>query len=635
MSLTVLEVDERTIADCIAVFLGDGREIRGRYARSEIEWDRDRREVYSYGRWFPLFRFVPGRLNGARDVFVLNGDTVRSGGWGNRSRTPDHQSIARRLIADTGVESVVIPFSALTGAGIEIDSIRPVHVRPDAMWTETRTARTLEEVPRHSRTVRVEVRRESRAIDDLPWHMRRVWRDGDYVDATPDADGFFRWTGSEELPLEPRADGLYAWNVWVHRLGDALFSAVRPEVFERPARAFESGRDDRRARVDLTAPGSWDCSAAPDLRHESGPGAACIHCGAPLTARVESRARARYLSSFDTNETPALYFLARVPRGAGDTVESALDSLAPRAVHAALARGREVRRQGDVFFVDTDYSRDDLAARGATFARLTLWTRDARPRKGEPGYRPAPGRAARRRELRYARRLWRERFRAAVGRATSREISSAAPVTGRGARRRYALQRERARADVELARAELARIVGRPYRDPGRAYYRYWLHGPRVQSRNQYASQVRRARESLEHAERRLRDACAARVVARDGYRRLYGANAAAAWTGARQSAAERFRPNDARWNIDAWRARRERARRAVSIYGTAHSATEVARVNGSVYVRGVVRHVPELEPGRNERPDHRPVTLTPGRWYLAVRNTVPRQSRRRARAIV
>jgi hypothetical protein len=97
--------------------------------------------------------------------------------------------------------------------------------------------------------------------------------------------------------------------------------------------------------------------------------------------------------------------------------------------------------------------------------------------------------------------------------------------------------------------------------------------------------------------------------------------------------AQRRYRPETVQ---DTNRARRyrETLRRHLMIYGTAHSATEVARVNGAVYVRGTVRHVTELEPNRRGGPDHRPQTLADGIWYLAVRNTVPRQtvSRRRRR---
>ena len=69
------------------------------------------------------------------------------------------------------------------------------------------------------------------------------------------------------------------------------------------------------------------------------------------------------------------------------------------------------------------------------------------------------------------------------------------------------------------------------------------------------------------------------------------------------------------------------RCRRALMIYGTAHTATEVAVVaGGAVYIRGTMFHDPHLEePGR--RPEH--VTINLGeenRWHLAVRNTVPRR---------
>jgi hypothetical protein len=69
------------------------------------------------------------------------------------------------------------------------------------------------------------------------------------------------------------------------------------------------------------------------------------------------------------------------------------------------------------------------------------------------------------------------------------------------------------------------------------------------------------------------------------------------------------------------------RSRRALMIYGTSHTATEVVVVSGgAVYIRGTMHHDPYLEePGR--RPEHVTVNLgDENRWYLAVRNTVPRR---------
>lgn len=714
---SVTELDAVTILDAMEVLTGrPWREDRARavrtYASGRVDWDSRAREVYSYGRHFPLVRFVPKRLNGAADLFVINGDTWRQTG---PSRTGAHQSTVRDGVRRfPGIGTIIIPFSALNGAGIDIDSIRPVHVRPDANWSEVREVRTLAEMPMSERTIRYLVDCESATLDGVPADHRRTWRAGGYQDVEPDADGVYRWKESRTRPAEPDSDGVYRWTVNLHRLGDALFSAVRPVTQWRDARPMESERDNARVSSELADFPDLRryCGDAPESRHESGPSGACVHCGRPLRVQETRRPRARYLSSFDTNEVPSLYFLAQVPRGAGDSVESALESLAPRAVHAAMARGREVRRQGDIFLIDTNLTREDLAARGATFGRLTQWTRDARARAGEVNYRPKQTAAEHRREVRFARAEWRRRFRESLAGATmparepgrhaatraawnelrarhARELDAAhaagiaptepesapcpqcgaevgaacagrahwqretlarrhetetremkaasrhrapsgAPATTRGARPQWRRRRAECAARVETARADLQRALGAPARftRDTRAYASHYYYGAASsvasESRRRYAESVKRARSELDRALDVAARAESGRVELRDGYRSRYGANALARWNEASQTAAERYRPDEFRF--DAITARRERARRQVAIYGTAHTATETARVAGAMYVSGIVRHVPELEPNRRGEPDHAPIPLTAGRWYLAVRNRVPRQ---------
>ncbi len=819
--MSVLDQDRATIADVIDVLLygADNTAARARrergsrtvrtYASGRVEYDLTAREAYSYGRHFPLFRYIPRRFSGARsDLWLINGDIWRNGG--GPSRTAEHQRYARELIAATGRPSLVVPFSAIDGAGILRDSLRLIHARPDSEWTETREVRTLAEVPRAERTVSYQVDRTAETLADIPERYRTTWRaasdteraeiiadavarlgaedaaragysaDADYLpgahaqnrERLPDADGLYRWTETRTRDLAPDSDGLYRWTVNVHRLGDSLFSAVRELPAEtRPADPFECERETARVTVTLLADGRSYCETAEDRRHVAGPSGACIHCGAELTAREVRRIRARYLSSFDTNENPPLYFLAQCPRGAGDTVETALDSLAPRAVHAAIARGRHVTRQGDIFFIDTELTREDLAARGAVFARLTQWTRDAAPRRGEVCYVAPYTAAERRRELRYARQVWRERFGDAVARAVRREgirdarraelraesrelwrelrerhaaeltagaaqlalsvgdsgevgevsdagellepcdtcgaglgapcetdpltldrsnprdaaryrrtdasgrcaavsggyrktlaerharelrelrdntrrtapDSHAAPTSERGIRRRTAKRRAELLARVRKCETALRSatlsapsVATYPGERAERAKVsRYdWQGSALARERTAHVARIERARRELSGAvaEYRRELLAGARSTGRDNYRRLYGTNALAAWASARHTSATRYRPSTVP-GAPEHTGRRERVRRAVSIYGTAHAATESATVRGAVYVRGTVRHAVDLEPTRRgEGPDHRPLVLSDGRWYLAVRNAVPRQTRRRRR---
>lgn len=89
-----------------------------------------------------------------------------------------------------------------------------------------------------------------------------------------------------------------------------------------------------------------------------------------------------------------------------------------------------------------------------------------------------------------------------------------------------------------------------------------------------------------------------------------------------------------------------EEARRALMIYGTGHTASEVVVAKGgTTYIRGIMHHDPHLE-DPDRRREHVDVRLgdaptelgeeqTDRKWYLAVRNTVPRRRSRPAPDIV
>jgi hypothetical protein len=744
----VLELDRATIYDALDLFVygDDGTRYVRTYARGEVSYSG--RELYSYGRHFPLVRFVPSSVRGRDssgrrrpDLFVINGDEWNGrGGW-HPSRTPSHQEMVRaRCSGYSGAESVILPFSALTGAGLELDSVRVIHVRDDARWTETLEARTLAELPRHERKTSYQVELTARTLEELPRGEREHYRPytdseraelerergagayippSSYLPRLPDSDGLYRWTETRYRDLEPDSDGLYRWTVNRHRLGDSLISAIRPETSSRRARPFEASASSRNWTLELVTDERGrgaSCEASEDRRHESGAGSSCVHCGAELFAVETWRRRALYLSSFDLNESPPLYFLAEVPRGARPTtVEQALDALAPRAVHAAIARGRHVARQGDIFFIDTDLDRAELEARGAVFGRLTLWTRDAKPRAGEFGATPKLTAAQRRRraarERGYARRvfsatmrgelerdswhearelareltrakhaeLWRDLrarhahelaaangdssqlapcsdcgagaavacgedciaarrgWRAELGAAHKRQRDElkrdtsapdarySRPESGADGRRRAARNRVKVLDELADARETLRRAV---FKAPGPT--RHSPTGYRYSSPISHVIEARKRYETLAARARELE--LVPCLGLRDGYRSHGRGRALETWRRALELAQRKYRPETV-FDTDRFRARRELARRACAIYGTAHSATELAHVRGAVYVRGTVSHVPGLEPDRFGGPDHRPLTLTAGRWYLAVRNTVPRQSRRRRRA--
>ncbi len=652
--MRVMEIDRATMTDAYRAIRGwlEPCDIRD-YARGRIVYDVRAGIVYSYGRHFPLFQWVPG-ARGRPDVIVLNGDR-----WGGpQSRTNDHQSIARELAAESGARTIILPWSAIEGAGIDVSSIRPIDVRADTNWTETLPlpagAPDLDDLASaddfkeddsrstvdwqgnpcesHGTWSRAYIwRRDGRQYVRRIYRQSNVWPDGWKLSPSwsePTSDSCYM----DGTGLDRDDDGQWTYDTHHHRLGDALFSAVR-EIAEplRPADPFESeGTTARLTTVLRDNDGRAYCTSADSDKHVSGPSGACVHCGLALQARCTWRRRADYLSSFDYNEWPPLYFLAEMPyRHGATTVDMAIDALAPRAVHAAMARGRDVLRQGDVFFIETSLTRAELAARDARFARLSLVTHGAAPRAGEPGYRPGPTAETVRLEKRWARADFRRDFRSIVDRAAAGE-GNGRPRTDRGLKKRWRKILSDHDASVSVQRERLRALAfGRPAR---------WIPGARIY-RDTSLSQAENDHRALLAAigetrlrltallERGPRDSLGNGHY-RDAYRAGYGRNAEGVLNRSRTRAADKYRPAVNR-GADYQSAIRQR----LAIYGTAHSATEVATVGGSVYARGIVRHVPELEPGRGGERDHRALTLGDREtWYLAVRNTVPRQALRRRR---
>jgi hypothetical protein len=70
------------------------------------------------------------------------------------------------------------------------------------------------------------------------------------------------------------------------------------------------------------------------------------------------------------------------------------------------------------------------------------------------------------------------------------------------------------------------------------------------------------------------------------------------------------------------------RLRKRLMIYGTGHTARQVCVTPRGTFVKGMLHHDPILENIRaNRPPEHSAVDLGEEMWFLAVRNTVPRQT--------
>lgn len=85
-----------------------------------------------------------------------------------------------------------------------------------------------------------------------------------------------------------------------------------------------------------------------------------------------------YISGFDANEDPPLYFLARLPQMVSSYAEG-IEALKPPSVKLAEAQGLRVRRQGDMFAIPTTWRSHDLRAMGAVFSTTVTVSRKIVP----------------------------------------------------------------------------------------------------------------------------------------------------------------------------------------------------------------------------------------------------------------
>lgn len=288
----------------------------GSHAQLYYRQDAQRRvvEIQSYGSHFPLARLVLTPA-GERRLWVLNGDRWGGRGWSNTNAVND---MMREAAQKSGTPWVILPFSALSEAGIDPGTIRVTDMQPERWEWEEHSAARLEDVPDYHRKVRTwkdatgavitppradDGTVASENADGSGWHVsRRSALDGWQAIPVP---------GPEYKPplnfnceeITPGADGRYHWHEQRHWLGESVFQA-----------SYET----------------WDRTAW----------------------RSMSEKDQFFLSAFDENEPTPLYFLAQLPAGARPaTVAQAREALKPPEVLAAEAAGVTVQRQGDVFAI--------------------------------------------------------------------------------------------------------------------------------------------------------------------------------------------------------------------------------------------------------------------------------------------
>lgn len=368
-----------------------------RYSSMICEGDR----LFHYGHHFELARIIRDKRGDARLV-LCNGDSW-GGGTGFGPSTASRQSDTRRVARLSNVPVMVVPFTALEGAGIDFDTIRPIHIRDDR--------ETIEE---HSSRVRP-TKHLARMKDpngatkmELGWHYNEETRKHEHcerevpvwVDNPNETQDFNAGHGWCRGGAKRGEDGIWRWRVHRHWLGDSIFRARCTENRTRRATADELAeheahlawlrendrlrnrqrelqrtawklddrygfnRDYRRMTRQLFAAEGFH-QAARAMEHEIYEHGKVRAYGVgmlPGNRMPFTVTRwATFLSSFDYQERDPLYFLCELPHGAKPaTVDEAIEALKPPEVVAALARGLKVVRQGDLFAIPTNLTKQQL-----------------------------------------------------------------------------------------------------------------------------------------------------------------------------------------------------------------------------------------------------------------------------------
>ena len=323
---------------------------------------QDRKQVYSYGHHFPMARLMTSQTG--RDWFLVNGDLYSVS-------TSSHQSYTRSAIARSGLKSLIVPFSAMREAGIDLDSIEWVEVTPDTREEITQTWERWEDLPHHMKyrtrtTTSVEYKVEScrngprGSLELYSWDGGKLVHNHIHENDYPGTDHFTPYTKYtyDEVRSEPGEDGLWSRTRTVHHLGQAVFKA-RYQSGTKPVRHWRMKTDYEamRKRDNANETHSVDWERPIEKRYY-------------YTENERVYDTAYFLSGYDENERgrtgQGLYFLAQLPEWSRPaSVAEAFDDLKPASVRHAELMGLDVVRQGDVFAFETHYRPDTLKAMGA------------------------------------------------------------------------------------------------------------------------------------------------------------------------------------------------------------------------------------------------------------------------------
>jgi len=256
-------------------------------------------------------------------TILINGD-----GFDDQLLQRIQAELRRDLPRTFGTASIMtVPHLALTAAGIDIGTVRRIASQADGG---------------HSTTVRV----VGPTADDLDMAVKRL-----IDEASPETKSKSYWNSSTH---SYRSNGRqFTVRVTSNNQTITLNHQVWHQALDALP-AWHALRDDRKHKDPKLR--GWSVT---EFRHRLG--------ASVFSAVDQTGERHRFISAFDQQENPPLYFLAQLPdQGRCFDYDEAIALLAPPIVHQARRDGRLVFRQGDVFFVQTDLSDETIRSRDGT-----------------------------------------------------------------------------------------------------------------------------------------------------------------------------------------------------------------------------------------------------------------------------
>lgn len=262
-----------------------------------------------------LARYI-GKRDQPRGVVLMNGD-----GFDNTLLQQIQARLRERVRVDfpRNAQRLLVPHMALTSARLDFSSIQPIHIAGDRQTSMV-----------------VKVKKPPAAV-----------REAERLKLGNDNENNTRRVDFEDSGIKYRAE--WNWNYPAPGAGDEPFGNNPPRwsIFHRA----EFSNDERWHNIVEHDDGTWTVT---EQVHRLG--------SSVFWAAGPDGQRHRWISSFDQNETPPMYFLAQLPdKGGIRYVTHAIRLLAPEIVQKARQDGRRVFRQGDIFAVETEKTDEDFS----------------------------------------------------------------------------------------------------------------------------------------------------------------------------------------------------------------------------------------------------------------------------------